>query len=111
MISTPTAAQRMPAAGWLRDAASSAPLPSGTDTGVLRIEHVGTENLELDCLIVYGGAADETLTDPLSAAAQQREPYPALELDGGRRGSHITETRVACVGGDQLAATAQTPGT
>src|SRR5215469_9153119 len=80
---------------------------SGTDTRVLGVEHVRAEYLDLGRLFVNGRAGEESRTQPLAAVAEQRQPYPAFELDRGRSGGQVAEALIACFGRDELAAVAQ----
>src|ERR1700682_3935133 len=93
---------------YVTEDASRMPGASSPDTNVVRIEHVGADDLELGDLVVNGRCADEPLTQALAAARHQRQAHPAIELDRGGRRGHVAETRGARLRRDQLEASAPT---
>src|ERR1700758_4728606 len=82
---------------------------SGPDTGVLRIEHVGTHDFDLGALAVKGRSAEQARADALPAGREQREPHPPLEIDGRGRGGDVTETRLRRLPCDEVHPVAQAP--
>src|SRR5262249_40511303 len=87
--------------------AAPADAASGPDTRVLRIQHVGTHDLELERLPVNGRSADETRADALPSGGEEGEAHPALELGGWRGGGDVAEARVVRPGGEEVHPVAQ----
>src|ERR1700691_763787 len=80
---------------------------SGADTGILRIEVAGTDDLDLDRFVMDRGSSDEPPPDALSTAREQREADPAGALHRGSRGGDIAERRRGRGRRDELRAVSQ----
>src|SRR5689334_10394999 len=89
-------------AAWLIGACASR-----AHTQVLRVEHVGADDLDLAALAVHGRETDETPSDAPPAACNEGEPHPPLELDRRSRRGHVAEARGASLGVEQLHAVTQ----